>query len=401
MNFLKQRVVVLSRNYSTGLGVIRSLGEAGYPVDLVASVKKRGSSVIASCSKYVEHSYEVLSEKIQGDEGQDIIALLLDYAKEKDGKAVLFPADDFTTSVIDKHRYVLKDHFIMPETKLENMSVTSLMDKSFQSNAAKAAGVLVPAEWKISLRNHIEIPSDMVYPCFVKPLQSFSGHKTEMAACKTKDELLHHLKDMKQFYEDRDVLVQEYLQIDKEYDLSGICHDGKVIIPAIIEKTCISQHERGVTMAGALLPADTLGEMYPRVLEMLKAFRYTGMFDMELNLCGDRLYFNEVNLRSGGPNFSYFLNGVNLPALAVKAMTGEDYSDWNTEIPVYGKSFVYEKVAWEDYIHGFITKKALKNYLKKADFTLLKYANDPKPGAHFARRIRLSAWKHRIKKVIR
>ena len=46
----KPLVIVLSRNYSTGLGIIRSLGAAGYTVDMVASTKKKGSSIIASCS---------------------------------------------------------------------------------------------------------------------------------------------------------------------------------------------------------------------------------------------------------------------------------------------------------------------------------------------------------------
>ena len=35
-------VLVLARNYSTGLSVIRSLGAAGYTVDLIASAYKKG-----------------------------------------------------------------------------------------------------------------------------------------------------------------------------------------------------------------------------------------------------------------------------------------------------------------------------------------------------------------------
>ncbi len=47
------KVVVLSRNHSTGLSVIRSLGEAGYDVDLVASANGKGKSELAAVSKYV------------------------------------------------------------------------------------------------------------------------------------------------------------------------------------------------------------------------------------------------------------------------------------------------------------------------------------------------------------
>ena len=73
MSNLKPLIIVLSRNYSTGLGVIRSLGAAGYDVDLIASVKKKGSSVIASSSKYVRNSKEVLTRNIQGDAGNELI----------------------------------------------------------------------------------------------------------------------------------------------------------------------------------------------------------------------------------------------------------------------------------------------------------------------------------------
>ena len=46
MDTNKQLIVVLARNYSTGLSVVRSLGDAGYTVDLVASSYKKGNANI-------------------------------------------------------------------------------------------------------------------------------------------------------------------------------------------------------------------------------------------------------------------------------------------------------------------------------------------------------------------
>lgn len=40
----KQLVVILSRNYSTGLSVVRALGRTGYEIDLVASALHEGGS---------------------------------------------------------------------------------------------------------------------------------------------------------------------------------------------------------------------------------------------------------------------------------------------------------------------------------------------------------------------
>lgn len=398
MDNSKPLVVVLSRNYSTGLGVIRSLGEAGYTVDLIASVKKPGTSVIASSSKYVRNSVEILSRKIQGDTGENIIEALLEYAKKNNEKKVLFPADDFTTSVIDKNREVLSEYFLMPSVKNGfGNSITACMDKVIQSRIAAESGLLVPEEWTISLKGDINIPCDLIYPCFVKPVQSFAGHKTEMAVCESETQLYAHLLEMKSFFSDREVLVQEFLNIDKEIDLSGVCAGQKVIIPAVIEKTHIAQYERGVTMSGRLMPIDILGDTGDRIINMMQQFGYTGMFDMELNICGDKIYFNEINFRSGGPNYSYQLNGVNLPDLFIKAVTDTAYDEEEEIMKTFGKSFVYEKVAWEDYIHGYMTKSEMHKCINDADYTLLANKNDEAPGKIFFKRIRLSALKNRLK----
>lgn len=391
-------VIVLSRNYSTGLGVIRSLGAEGYKVNLIASVKKRGSSIIASSSKYVQGSVEILTEKIQGDSGSELIDVLLEYAKTYKDKIVLFPVDDFTASIVDSNRNILKECFLMPKiTEKSELSLVEAMDKTLQSRMAKKAGLLTPLEWIISLSGDINIPNDIVYPCFVKPLQSISGSKKEMTICNSETDLKNHLLNMKVFYDDRDVLVQEYLDIDKEYALSGVCNDQDIIIPGIIEKTKTACYECGVAISGKMLSIDILGKLKDKIECMLREFHYIGMFDMDLILCNNKIYFSEVNLRSGGTNYAYFLNGVNLPDIFVKAITGEKNIIRNNEIKNFGKTFVYEKVAWEDYIHSFITKNELKEYIEKADFSLLTNENDPKPGKYFNRKIRLSALKHKFK----
>lgn len=396
----KPLVIVLSRNYSTGLGIIRSLGAAGYTVDMVASTKKKGSSIIASCSKYVRNSVEVISPKIQGDSGYGLIQALMKYNKEDNGRIILFPADDFTASVVDAYRDILKENFVIPFIGEGDKSVVSMMDKTVQGELARNAGILTPREWIIPLTKDIVIPEDVVFPCFVKPLQSITGHKTEMTVCCGEDELKDHLIHMQEFYSDRSVLVQEYLQIDREYDLSGVCIDQEIIIPAVIEKTRIAKHEFGVTMSGKMVPVDVLGDTKDKIINLMKQFRYTGMFDLELSLCGGRLYFNEVNLRSGGPNFSYYLNGVNLPDIYVRAVTGSLRNPENEKVKEFGRTFVYEKVAWEDYINGYMSRQELKECIDGADFTLLAFKDDPAPGRCFYRRIRLSALKHMTARLL-
>lgn len=390
-------VIVLSRNYSTGLGVVRSLGVAGYTVDLIASVKKRGSSVIISSSKYIRNSVEVLDTKIQGSNGQGVVDEIMKYANaEYENKPILFPADDFTASIVSNNYDLFDDYFLMPRIENGDYSLNDTMDKVYQSSLAKQFGIPVAREWVIDLNGEIVVPSDVVYPCYVKPCKSVDGSKAEMTSCNSADELLLHLKSMKTFYSSRTVVVQEYLKIDKEYDLSGVCLNRQIIIPAVIEKTRIAKFEPGVTMSGKMLEIDELGEAKEKIIAMLTALGYFGMFDMELFKCGDKIYFNEINLRSGGPNYAYYLNGVNLPDIFVKALLGKGHNAQEEVLKSYGKTFVYEKVAWEDYIHSFITKKELKKCIDDADYTLLADENDSAPGDCFFRRIRLSAIKHKV-----
>ena len=398
----KQLVVVLARNYSTGLSVVRSLGEAGYTVDLVASSYKKGNASIISSSKFIRSWTEIVTKDIKnGGDDPELLDALLSYEDKQDYKPVLFPTDDYTTSVMDRNRSILEDIFIMPTiVGGGDGCLTEHMAKTFQASLARSAGLLTPREWIIPLNEEeIPIPEDMVYPCFVKPMESVSGYKKEMAKCSSEDKLRSHLKKLRNRFADRSILVQEFLQIDSEIDFSGVCLDQQIIIPAIIKKWNVAKHEKGVTLAGRVVPTEELGELREKVVTMLKAFRYVGMFDMELNIVGDRIYFNEVNLRSGGPNFAYFRSGVNLPALYVKEALGETHSPQEEKVSAYGKSFLYEKVAWEDYMHGFMTKKALEDRIAAADITLLNYDNDPAPGKLFMKQMKGSMTKAKLKKI--
>lgn len=396
----KPLVVVLSRNYSTGLSVVRSLGAAGYTVDLVASSFKEGNAKIVACSKYIRKSVEVVTKNIkEGADDPQLLSALLKYEGEEE-KPVLFPTDDYTTSIMDQHRSELEKVFIMPTiVGGGDGCLTEHMDKTFQASLARKAGLLTPQEWIIPLNGEIQIPEDMVYPCFVKPMESVSGYKKEMAKCSSEKKLLAHLKELQKRYADRSILVQEYLQIDNEIDFSGVCLDQQIIIPAIIKKWNVAKYEKGVTLAGRVVPAEELGELKEKIVAMLREFHYMGMFDMELNIVGDKIYFNEVNLRSGGPNFAYFMSGVNLPALFVKEALGQGHTPEEEKVSQYGKSFLYEKVAWEDYIHGFMSKRELEDRIAAADITLLNNSEDPAPGKYFARQMKLTTIKSRLKKI--
>lgn len=394
-------VVVLTRNYSTGLSVIRSLGEAGYTVDMVASAIREGRSEVAACSKFVRNSVEVVSKKVKDGGDRPLIEELLKYKDHEGSKPVLFPTDDYTAAIMDMNRDELEDIFIMPGIVGGGQgSMTYHMDKTVQGEIARRVGLPTPKEWIVSLRDErAEVPEDVTYPVFCKPMESITGYKKEMKACVDEVDLRSHLNRLRRIFSNRDVLVQEFLEIDNEIDLGGVCFDDEVIIPAIIKKTNVAQYEKGVTLAGKVYPFEDLGDLQEKVIALLKEFHYFGMFDMELNIVGDKIYFNEVNFRSGGPNFSYFRSGVNLPALFVKKALGEEPTEEEKKVEAYGKSFIYEKVAWDDYMNGFMTKKELNECIAAADITLLGYDNDPAPGEYFEKNIKKTITKKKLRGV--
>ena len=393
-------VVVLSRNYSTGLSVIRSLGSAGYTVDLVASAYKEGKSQLAACSKYVRDSVEVVSKKVKDGGDLELLEALTAYRGRYENKPVLFPTDDYTASIMDLNKSLLDDIFIMPEIiGGGDGSMTESMDKRVQSELAKKAGLLIPKEWVFSLEEEIVIPDDMVYPCFCKPIESVTGYKHEMKMCEDKADLQSHLHRLRRIFAKRSILVQEFLEIDNEIDLSGVCFDQEVIIPAVIKKTRVAQYEKGVTLAGKVVDCSAIEDIWDSVVAMMQSFHYFGMFDMEFNVVGDKLYFNEVNLRSGGPNYAYFKSGVNLPALFVKEALGRGHTPEDEKVTELNKHFIYEKVAWDDYLNSKITKSELNALIDEADIHILFDDDDPAPGEYFNGEIHRRKIRRRKKKV--
>ncbi len=377
--------------------MVRALGSAGFVVDLIAFVLNRGSSIICAKSKYINKAQEIdLSDDMEEAEN-NLIDVLKEY-EELPGKKVIFPADDYTAVLADCVCKRLSGGFLAPHIIDTDTSIADFMDKTVQTEFAKEAGILTVPEWKLSLKEEIVIPDDIVYPCFVKPIQSISGQKLEMAVISDKTRLKEHLLKLQKANRSREVLIQKYLDIDTEYDISGVCFGDKVIIPGVIRKTEIARHARGVTMCGVMEEPTILGAEFSRLISMMRKYNYFGMFDLEINKVDDKLYFGEVNLRSGGPNYAYFKSGINLPALFVKELSGLDYEEKEEKITTYGMSFTYEKVAWEDYIYGFISKAEMKQHIADADFTLLADEDDPIPGKLFNKKIRLSAMKQRLRK---
>ena len=388
-------VVVLGKNYSTSLGVIRALGRAGYPVQLLYITAKKGGARIAASSKYILQTIEQI-----GRNDDEIINRLQNSFVHKGERYVLFPTDDYTSSLIDRYRDVLRPHFLMPYIEGEKQgAVTHYMNKSVQMDLSRKFGLQSATSWEIDLsQSRIPIPQDVSFPCFCKPTISARGYKREICRCNTREELEKKLIDLQRIKRERTVLIQEFLEIQDEFSISGVCFGEDIYLPALLKKLCIAEHEKGVTLLGKVCPFGKLESVKEKLTAMLASIHYYGMIDIELFYSNGELYFNELNFRSSGVGYAVTQAGVNLPAMFVQRLTGQSgIADDKIE---YGLCFLYDKAAYEDYIFGHITRDDFENYKDTADFTMLFDDLDTEPSRLFLIEMQKKKKKAALNKII-
>lgn len=390
---MKDLVIVLGKNYSTSLGIIRALGQKGYTIDLYYVTDVKGASRIAASSRYLRRTIEHI-----GRTDEAIIDELLAEYWDRDTRYVLMPTDDYSSSLIDRFRDRLKGHFFLPFVENDAPgSIMGLMNKAFQQKAAASFGLDTAKTFEVYLPSDgdIVIPEGVVFPCIVKPEISARGFKTEIAKCGDRKSLGSRLSVMRDRMSDRTVLVQEFLNIVEEYAISGACVDQDVIMPALIKKIEVGRHETGVTILGRISAFDEIGEIKGRLEEMMKSFHYTGLWDIDLFRDKDRIYFGEINFRSSGIGYSVIKAGADLPDLIVKALLGEDYSSVSRKAEE-GLLFFYDKTGWEDVVFGDRTMAEVAELKSRADFSLIDVSDDPKPGSMLMAEIRRQSRRHAL-----
>ena len=389
---MAQRVLVLGKNYSTPLGVVRSLAKTGYTVDVLYIYGDKNAVPILKASRYISRLV-VVNEK---NDRKVLETLQRDFNGEENDY-LLFPTDDYSASFIDRYKDKLQAYH-MPYVKED--SVTRLMDKTVQNALAKEVGFQTPKEWIVPLdEKPLSIPEDIPYPCFIKPKVSAKGGKLGIRKCETRQELEEGLAYMQEKEPQGCVLIQEFLKIKREYTIDGVCNDQEVYIPAVIYKTGIAQYNKGVTLSGTMIRNNKL-ECIPMIEDYLRKVRYVGMFDIEILETDEGYYFGELNFRCGGPGYAYFLGGVNLPKMTADLFfEGEFRTGSETVVP--GTKFLNNKVVWEDYANLFISKKKLKKLYLQFPKTLLSDEEDPEPEKVFDRIMPGVFRKKRIKLMVK
>lgn len=390
------RAIVIGRNYTSRLGMIRAAGLAGCDVFVINTEKKAetSSTVFDYSSKYVRKTFAAP----EPDE-ERLVKTILGQCPDGNEKAVLLPTDDYAAAVIDRNQERLRESFLFPNAEGKTGEAVRLMDKDVQKKLAEESGLNAAKGWSLTFDGGgFSIPEDMIYPCFVKAQTSFRGSKFYMRKCGSAAELQKHLEevaqDLKKRGQSAELLIEQFIEIEKEYDIPGFTNGEEAVIPLFIEKGVI---HLGVTGTGKLVDSDDFPDLKEKLETFIKKLKFTGLVDIELYESRGQIYFNELNMRFGATGFAMTGTGINMPGMLIRTLKNEEPAIRYDKAGAVGKRFASEKVIYQEFRDDKISWKEYQSCIDGADFNFIRNADDPGPYREFDAFIR----KFKMKKTIK
>jgi predicted ATP-grasp superfamily ATP-dependent carboligase len=329
-------------------------------------------------SKYVDYVF-FFNRKL-GREG--LVQFLLQNCADKDQKPIIIPTSDFSAIAIDNE--IVKKHFLVPFIGNDQNSIVYWMNKANQKEAAIKAGLNVAGSCIIKRdENAFIVPNEVRYPCFTKPLSSIGGGKRCLKKCNSKDELLV-LLNFAEKNDIKEILVEDYLDIEEEFAVLGFSDGKEVVIPGIIKFIKGCQSHKGVAMVGEVLPVDGFSELIEKFANFIRYIGFVGLFDIDFFKCQGACFFGELNLRIGASGTAITKMGVNLPAMYVKSMIGEGIGDFKKEI-TSSAMYVNERMCMGDWLAGRLSTLELHRILKSGDIRFVEDEDDIRPQKEFVK----------------
>ena len=402
-------VIVMGSNYSLTLGVVRSLGEAGYNVRLLVSdpVAER----IAGKSKYVTRCINCNAQSAVQRRGGPLQAIsklgtvltgkktkkssvnfkevwpALERLRGSDEHMLVIPVSDPYCIMLDEHAEQLSDHYYIPNIDNKPGELIRFMDKMEQKKLAGQCG-LKTAYGNIfnTGREGIEkAVREVTFPCFVKVLVSANTGdcKNLHTVCNNGADLRSALEKARAFGCET-VLAEDYLKIDKELCVYGVAGNGRVFMPGCLEtlRGGFGRH-KGVTVEGNIISSTHLGEVKQNLEEFVKRSGLTGLFCIDIIQSKDSLFFVEMNLRSGASVYGVTLAGINLPGTLANIVYQKSGSDKKLNDIQRTVHFLSEMIELDTYVDGFISRKEYKNHMTGNSERFIKNEADPAPWKEF------------------
>lgn len=371
------KVIIIGRNYTSRIGMIRAVGSQGHDVYVINSNKGKEKKEIDSYSKYVK-KYLFAPEP-----NQSLLIKIIISEKLTGEKVIILPVDDYAASTIDQNIDLLKHDFLFPNINMEQGAVTRLMDKGKQKHIAEICGLNVAQGWIVEVSDgHYLIPENIIFPCFPKPQISFAGDKQCMKRCNNRQELEHNVSVMASRFPNCSLLVEQYVRIEHEYATLGFSDGINVVLPGMIEMIRDgSGPHKGVTLLGRIKPVRGYEDFLARLKDFIRETHFVGLFDIDSYYFDGKFFFNELNLRFGASGYAVTSCNVNLPDMFLRHLTNKSCSE---DLLIRKEAvFVNEKVVMEDVENGYLSSLSAKKIIKSADITFINNQEDHEPFVHF------------------
>ena len=399
---MKYKVVIIGNSYTTRLGLIWSIVPLGCDITVIAvghynkiAPNKNPSRPIDCYSKYVQ-SVLYFNEE---DGKKQLIELILAKCVDYHRKTILIPSSDFSASAIDENLSLLDAHFLYPHIKYTEGAVSAWMNKMMQKDKAIENGLNVPEAVVLKSTNHqYDIPEGIKYPCFTKPMTSLNGGKKCVGKCCNRKELERILKTTDQ-NGISNILVEEYIEIENEYAVLGFSDGKDVIIPGMIQFLKGSNTFPGIALMGKVFSIHGYEELITKFKSYIQDIGFVGLFDIDFFEADGKFYFGELNLRIGGSGYAITKMGVNLPAMFVKFICGEDIRGMKC---IFDGSAVYvnERISIIDWYKCKLSTKEYKDISHSADISFINSADDVAPQKIFHKIYIQWYWKRIFKLLI-
>lgn len=367
---INNKIIVIGGSHHNMLGVVRGLGLRGLKTTVIIT-SDRSYSFVAK-SKFVEKAFIVKEDK------EEVINTLMSAIEGLKEKAVIIPTSDFAALLVDENYNKLENKCILPSINKTQGGIAEYMDKYKQYNLAQEYGIKVAKSQTIEL---LEDTKEIIFESkkyILKPVVSADGVKSDIRICEKK-ELGRILAEFKEKGYKR-VLAQEYLVYDTECALVGCADSEEVIISGMMKKERIYPLGRGST-SYAHIEKTPKDEVVEKIKKLLKDIRYSGIFDIDIFIKQNELYFNEINFRNGANTFALCHGDVYLIYLWVRMALKKNTDNLRKTIS-QGYDFIEERAERKHLIEGNISFREYLRTRKKAKARLLYCRKDIRPSVY-------------------
>ncbi len=299
--------VVLS-THTTGLALIRSLGESGIPVAALFYDDRDMGFV----SRYARQRFRVPHPETREAE---FLSRLIELAPRLE-HGLLLPADDATLVTVSRHKPLLSQHYRVACT---DWAVTEkFITKTHTYEIAHAAGIPAPKTvTPAGMEEAAWLGREIEYPCLVKPCEShrfYDRFHAKLFKARCYGELLGYCRQA--FAAGLPVMLQEYIPGE---DALGVNYNSYVWDRRVIAEFTASKVRQAPPGSG--VPCVVVSRRVPEVVEygraVLAAMGFDGFSCMEFKRDPrDGVYkLLEVNGRHNRSGLLAWKCGVHFPLI--------------------------------------------------------------------------------------